>query len=448
MKRTILAALVGSTALIPAAFAQTTLTEDQLMAAGNDCERLGLVARAESALDGFDYDGINTRIAAADDVECRVGLQQFADADVDVARTYLMTAEAAPLADAETVAVAEAEITVAVPQPQISVTQAQPQVSLRQAAADVNVEQPEPIITVQIPEPTVTVEQPRPEIIVRIPQPEVIVNMPEPIVGVAQAEPIITVEMPEPIVTVNIPQPEVSVAMAQPEVSVDQAQPTVAVEDTAAAAVQVAGSNAAAVTIEQAEPVVTIARAEPRIDLQRGEATVSIVESEAAAVTVEGAGEIVAQEAGMVADAEVAAVETPAVGVEATETEVAAVAVAEDVETTASVADATVVGVETQAVTVQDILDMDLIGAAGEEIGDVERVISQNGELFVVVGNGGFLGLGEKQVALPLADMTMRDGDLYTRAYTEDEVEEMAEFDMTNITELPVDQTAEIGLFQ
>ncbi|MEM7566897.1 MAG: PRC-barrel domain-containing protein, partial [Pseudomonadota bacterium] len=97
---------------------------------------------------------------------------------------------------------------------------------------------------------------------------------------------------------------------------------------------------------------------------------------------------------------------------------------------------------------VQDILSMDLIGAEGEEIGDVERVISQNGELFVVVGNGGFLGLGEKQVALPLADMTMRDGELYTRAYTEDEVEEMAEFDMTNVDELPMDQTAEIGLFQ
>ena len=54
-----------------------------------------------------------------------------------------------------------------------------------------------------------------------------------------------------------------------------------------------------------------------------------------------------------------------------------------------------------------------IVNASGEKIGDISDVLFQrNGKITtVVVGVGGFLGLGAKQVAIPFEAVTYRDQD-------------------------------------
>lgn len=54
--------------------------------------------------------------------------------------------------------------------------------------------------------------------------------------------------------------------------------------------------------------------------------------------------------------------------------------------------------------TVADLLGRNVYTPEGDKIGDVDYVIGQGGTAQAVVGIGGFLGLGEYTVALPLSD--------------------------------------------
>lgn len=81
-------------------------------------------------------------------------------------------------------------------------------------------------------------------------------------------------------------------------------------------------------------------------------------------------------------------------------------------------------------VTVDDLDDMDVYGADGEEVGDVEEVlINASGEVVgITVEVGGFLGIGEKEVIVPLSDLNYVNGQLVT-ALTADALELLPEWD-------------------
>lgn len=68
--------------------------------------------------------------------------------------------------------------------------------------------------------------------------------------------------------------------------------------------------------------------------------------------------------------------------------------------------------------TVDDIEDMDLKTADGNEIGEVEEVlIDASGQpVAVAVEVGGFLGVGERDVVFGLAQVQLTDDDLMTSA--------------------------------
>jgi uncharacterized protein YrrD len=68
--------------------------------------------------------------------------------------------------------------------------------------------------------------------------------------------------------------------------------------------------------------------------------------------------------------------------------------------------------------TVDDIEDMDLKSADGDEIGEVEEVlIDASGQpIAVAVEVGGFLGIGERDVVLGLDQVQLMDDDLVTSA--------------------------------
>jgi len=68
--------------------------------------------------------------------------------------------------------------------------------------------------------------------------------------------------------------------------------------------------------------------------------------------------------------------------------------------------------------TVDDIEDLDLKNADGDEIGEVEEVlIDASGQpVAIAVEAGGFLGIGEREVVLGLDQVQLVDDDLVTSA--------------------------------
>jgi sporulation protein YlmC with PRC-barrel domain len=70
----------------------------------------------------------------------------------------------------------------------------------------------------------------------------------------------------------------------------------------------------------------------------------------------------------------------------------------------------------------EQIIGKTLYGANGEEIGEVDNVVmAQGGGPEAVVGVGGFLGVGERDITIPLAQIRM-DGDRLTTSMTKESI--------------------------
>lgn len=81
------------------------------------------------------------------------------------------------------------------------------------------------------------------------------------------------------------------------------------------------------------------------------------------------------------------------------------------------------------ALAVSRLKDMNLYNANGDMLGDVEHVVSDGqGRNSIVIGKGGFLGLGEKQVAIPLNNVVMRGDRLITRDLSDEQIKAMPEW--------------------
>ena len=90
---------------------------------------------------------------------------------------------------------------------------------------------------------------------------------------------------------------------------------------------------------------------------------------------------------------------------------------------------------------VGDLLGMNVAEANGEVIGEIDYVVRDGDDLAAVIGIGGFLGLGEYTVAIPLNEFSMgsEEDTLKLSAWTEKELEAQPEFDETGVEGLPVD---------
>ena len=76
-----------------------------------------------------------------------------------------------------------------------------------------------------------------------------------------------------------------------------------------------------------------------------------------------------------------------------------------------------------QAVAVAKLEDMTLYNAREEKLGEVEAVVTgAGGRTLLVVSHGGFLGLGEKRVAVPVEQVALRGDRLVTQGLSDDEI--------------------------
>lgn len=91
--------------------------------------------------------------------------------------------------------------------------------------------------------------------------------------------------------------------------------------------------------------------------------------------------------------------------------------------------------------TAGELTGKQVLSADGNDVGEIDYVIKQGGKLAGVVGIGGFLGLGERTVAVPLEDFRLiEDEKLQLSAQTEAGLKAMAEVDESQISPLPDDE--------
>lgn len=97
------------------------------------------------------------------------------------------------------------------------------------------------------------------------------------------------------------------------------------------------------------------------------------------------------------------------------------------------------------ALAVSRLKDMNLYNANGDMLGDVEHVVSDGqGRNSIVIGKGGFLGLGEKQVAIPLSNVVMRGDRLVTRELTDEQIKAMPEWKKGQQTDLDPGKSVQV----
>lgn len=280
-------------------------------------------------------------------------------------------------------------------------------------------------ITLQQTAPTVQVDQAAPQVTVQQAQPDVTVNQPQPEIMVHQPAPTVTVDIPQPEITIRMPKPQVNVSMAQPTVQVTQAKPTVQV-------------------VQPAQPQVQVQPAKAQVDIQNS--------NQQANVTVEGDQQVpkiayTSDQAKIVVNQSKTAptikMEDAAGGTQLNTADVPSMATADAIPATAA-SDA-----DTKGVMASRLMKMNVLNAKGNTLGDVEHVLmsTKDSKPYVVIGHGGFLGLGEKLVALPLDSMFLRDSDLVMRGLTDDQIRAMPSWSRENhdYTDFTADQTAQIS---
>jgi sporulation protein YlmC with PRC-barrel domain len=86
-----------------------------------------------------------------------------------------------------------------------------------------------------------------------------------------------------------------------------------------------------------------------------------------------------------------------------------------------------------------------VVTAEGEEIGEIDEVgySSTHQERVAVIEVGGFLGVGEKRIALPLSELQIGADDEVETTMTRDSIEMQEEFDEAGFT---ADQTGEADI--
>lgn len=90
---------------------------------------------------------------------------------------------------------------------------------------------------------------------------------------------------------------------------------------------------------------------------------------------------------------------------------------------------------------VSDLAAYPVASTTGETIGEIEALARHNNKVVALVGVGGFLGLGEHDVALDLNELSFDGEKFIAEGYTKEELEAMPEYDEESIERLEGDVT-------
>ncbi len=118
--------------------------------------------------------------------------------------------------------------------------------------------------------------------------------------------------------------------------------------------------------------------------------------------------------------------------------------------TTGSTTATTTLGATARILTVNALEDMDLVGADGKQIGDIEGVVENNADKkqFVIIERGGFLGFGAKTITVPLENVAVKGERVTLRNMDVAQLDGLAEFKNDNNAFRDLDDTQQINLTQ
>jgi putative membrane protein len=81
-------------------------------------------------------------------------------------------------------------------------------------------------------------------------------------------------------------------------------------------------------------------------------------------------------------------------------------------------------------VSLDEVLGSSVVNENGEEVGTIEDLVVKDEAHYAVLSVGGFLGLGEKNVAIPLDELKLGEDESYLMSTeTEDQLEELPEYE-------------------
>lgn len=91
-------------------------------------------------------------------------------------------------------------------------------------------------------------------------------------------------------------------------------------------------------------------------------------------------------------------------------------------------------GADVEGVEAEDIVGRDVVNRNGDEVGEVSAlVVDQKKDVYVVVSIGGFLGIGDREVAIPLTEFDINeDAVTLMSQQTADELKSLPEYDEQN----------------
>lgn len=378
----------------------------------------------------------------------------------------------------------------------VEVTERPVGVTIDEQPADIMVRQRPANVRVAIARPTVTIEQPAPEIIITMPAPGVAIDQVEPDVNVVMTDPTVTVTQPDPEVSVNVEAELVAgdeLAVLErdgtmPEVAtrVERLDATGAVAQREAEVAIVKAKPTVRFVATQTEPEYTFNRINPRVTYEPAEPNIEVMFNEEPRVEIRQVGEprVQIRRAGEVGGA-VVEEDDEALLLQQEENEVealgtqAAMAVGEGVETVGEGVEAVGTGIaagvertatrlsledtnrflaaeegyeigeaERMSMMAGDLRDADVYTMRGEEVGEVEQIAAAGGQLYAIISHGGFLGIGENEVAIPLERLAMRGDEVILLGLTEEQLEQMPNYDFDADQEYSATEPVEIGRFE
>ena len=98
---------------------------------------------------------------------------------------------------------------------------------------------------------------------------------------------------------------------------------------------------------------------------------------------------------------------------------------------------------ELAGLTAGELIEQDVYNATtGDEVGELQRIVRMDGQLYAVIAGGGFLGIGAEEVAIELNRLQMgADGNLMVEGLTEEQLEESQDLDLGNAEDIRGDAT-------
>lgn len=422
------------------------INEDELSGKSQECQTLAQSYKDSNDPTVIPEGDVVTAINEDNAQECATLEQQLAGGaeaeqqESERTSEQVDVTEDATIEGQATVSVPDPNVDVQVPAPSVRITEQPPQVDITQQPADIQAEQAKPTITVEIPEIMVRVEIPAPTFYILSPDPEVKVTSAAPQVEVEQGEPTISVTQADPELSVDLGVDTQGGADSTDQVSSNGSASSDG-SQTVEGDTSLSSSEPQVEIIEaEGEPQVNVEGADPNVTYQSVEPDVQVMMAEQPTIEVQQTGEPTVV-------IETADEREQRLSQQSDEPQPEEEAAAEPQQAPASepvrTEDPTPSG--GTMMTVADLMQMEVVTSDGQGVGSPAAFVEVNGEPNLVLSSGGFLGLGAKQVPVPMSRVTMQGEELVVDQMSSDEIEAAEDFEYDSNLEIPDDQEVEIG---